>query len=695
MTSDSSHLRLGVLGIAALSLFGALFARLWFLQIVSGSSYQAVVSATSERTLILPAPRGRILDRNGIEMVVNRASVLVSVDTVALAKMTEDRRTRLLDRLATEITRSTPGKPATTVAFLKRRLNDQRFSHLSPVPVLEDAPKDLEILLRERADEFPAVTAGRKTVRSYPYHQLAAHVLGYVGALSDTDWARLQKQNLADKPYVQTDEIGKSGVEARYETYLRGRPGQIVYEVDARGRPVREMTAKRIAPQPGDDVYLSLDAKLQFKTEVALQVSLKRAQAIHSTNGYRVNATAGGSVVIDPRNGQVLAMASFPTYDPSTLVGGISQEDWLKLTDPSAKVLTNRAIQEAYPPGSTFKLASTYAGLRLGLITPDTVVADPGYFIIPGCTGPPAGCRKNSPSLNGGGLGNVSLATALTKSSDVYFYKLGNDIWATHINGALPDDAMQQQVLALGFGAKTGIDLPSEVPGRVPTPAWLADFSRTINKDPAAAAANGRWQSGRSIDLAIGQGDMLASPLQIANAYAAFANGGKLYQPQVVSKITPYQKAGPLRPIPGPKVLRTIDWGPARDVMLTGFEGVTQPGTGGTASLVFKGFDLANFPVAGKTGTAQTGKDPVTNRNKDDNSLFVGFAPASNAQYVAMSMLEHAGAGAEAAAPSVRMIFEPIADGSLAAFQIPDGGLFNPDDIAKLTKVPLGQGGTD
>ncbi|MCU1351391.1 MAG: Penicillin-binding protein 2 [Acidimicrobiales bacterium] len=698
MTSDSSHLRLGVLGIAALSLFGALFARLWFLQIVSGSQYQAVVAATSERTVIIPAPRGRILDRNGVELVVNRASVVVSIDSQKLDKLKAGPRARLLDRLATEISRSAPAKPKVTVKFLQRRLNDQRFSHLRPVPVVEDAPEELEIFLRERADEFPTVLAERQTVRAYPYGSLAAHVIGYVGSLSDKDWARLKNHNLIDKPYVQTDEIGKSGVEASYEKYLRGRPGRIVYEVDAAGRAVREVASKRVAPQPGDDVYLSVDAKIQYKTEEALQVSLARARGTKSRNGYRLDANAGGSVVIDPRNGQVLAMASFPTYNPADLVGGISQDLWTRLTDPKAKVLTNRAIQDAFPPGSTFKLATSYAALKLGFITPDTVIGDPGYYAIPGCTGPPAGCRKNSPSLKSGGLGNVNLATALTKSSDVYFYKLGNDIWAAHKNGQLPEDAMQQQIGALGYGTRSGIDLPGEIPGRLPTPKWLAEFSRTLNKNnPKLAAEAGRWGSGQNIDLAIGQGNMLATPLQIANAYAAFANGGRLMEPRVVSKITAYNQPKVTRVLPPTKLLRTIDWGPARPAMLSGFEGVTQPGTGGTASRVFQNFDLGAFPVAGKTGTAQNGKDPVTNLPKEDNSLFVGFAPAGDAQYVAMSMLQFAGAGAEAAAPSVRMIFEPIADGSLATFKIPDGGVIDANGVAQLVAghIPLGQGGTD
>ena len=276
-----------------------------------------------------------------------------------------------------------------------------------------------------------------------------------------------------------------------------------------------------MAPQPGDDVYLSLDAKLQYKTEVALQTSLVRARGLRSAYGYRTDAQAGGSVVLDPRNGQVLAMASYPTYDPSALVGGISQD----VLEPADRPAGEGADQPGHPGGVSARL-DVQAGLHLrrpapGPDHPRHGRARPRLLRHPGLRRRRAGLPQDQPLVGRGGLGNVSLSVALTKSSDVYFYKLGNDIWAAHKNGALAEDAMQQQVQALGYGARTGIDLPSEVPGRLPTPAWLAAFSRTINKDPVKAADAGRWQSGQSIDLAIGQGDMLASPLQIANAYAS------------------------------------------------------------------------------------------------------------------------------------------------------------------------------
>jgi len=692
MNSDSTQIRLGVLGIAALSLFGALFARLWFLQIVSADDYQALVNRTSTKVVTVPAPRGRILDRNGIALVSSRSSVVVTVDTQQFDKMEPEQQNRLLDRLATEISASRPKGPRSTVKSLRQRLNDQRFSHLQPVPVASDVPESLEILLKERADEFPAVEAERLTVRSYPYGRLAAHVLGYVGALSDEQWAYLRDHNLDAKPYGQADSIGKAGAEATFETSLRGTPGRIVYEVDARGRPVRELTSQRIEPKPGDDVYLSIDAKVQVKTEEALQASLIRAQGTKDQYGYRQNAKAGAMVVLDPSNGQVLSMASYPNYDPSTLVDGISNAEWKALNDPKAKALTNRAIQGAYPAASTFKLATSYAGLKLGMIAPDTKINDPGYYEIPGCTAGEDLCRKKSPAAHG----TVDLARSLTVSSDVYYYTLGNNIWARHKQGQLPADAMQQQIAALGYGQKTGIDLPGESAGRLPTPDWLMKFSKQLNKgNPEQAVERGTWRAGDNINLAIGQGDLLATPLQTATAYATFANGGTMYRPSILSKITEYRQPDKVLKAYEPVVIRHVDWGDARPAVLAGLQGVTTPGSGGTASLVFEGYNHAVLEVAGKTGTAQTGNNPATGAPNAENSLFVGFAPIINPRYVASAMLEGAGSGAEAAAPAVRMVFDPIANNQLPAVDLKTEAFFDPAQVAASSTVPLGAPGTD
>lgn len=346
------------------------------------------------------------------------------------------------------------------VKFLERRLNDSRFNHFRPIPVAEDIPVETEIFLSEQAHLFPAVVVERQTVRAYPYGSLAAHLLGYVGPLSDEQWAAFDEKNDPDKPYEQADEIGKSGVEATYEQYLRGTPGRQVFEVDSAGRIVRELVDRRVDPLPGDDVHLSIDIRIQYKTEEALAAQLARS-------GSR--ATSGATVVVDPRNGQVRAMASWPTYDPAELVGGISQDLWAELTDPETKVLSNRVIQEAYPAASTFKLASSYAALSLGIIEPDVAVADPGTHQL--CNPPrnTDGCLKKN-SGGGAGHGYITLPTTLTVSSDVYYYKIGEAAYYLSANGDVAEDAFQQEIMKLGYGARTGIDLTGESAGRVPTP---------------------------------------------------------------------------------------------------------------------------------------------------------------------------------------------------------------------------------
>ena len=694
MTSDNSRHRLGLLAITALSLFGALFARLWYLQIVEGPTLADQVTSNSQEVVITPGPRGRILDRNGIVLVENRETIVVAVDLRAYGELDPPEQKRVLARLASALSRGRPADDQVTTKFLDARLGDERFSHFRPVPVAEDITVEQEIYFREQAARFPSVVVERQMVRSYPYGQLAAHVLGYVGALSEDEYAA-RKDAGGAKPYEKTDEIGKSGVERQYEQYLRGTPGRQVFEVDRSNQVVREIASQRREPQQGDDVYLAIDARVQYQAEQALQGRLAAAQ------GRSTPALAGGVVVLDPTNGQVRAMASYPTYDPADLVGGISQELWADLqgqtldedgkpvVDENGKVvegpskLLNRATAGGYPPASTFKLASGYAALKLGIIDPAQYVQDPGYWRL--CDGDGPGCLKRNAGSQA--HGSVDLQTALTVSSDVYFYRIGDISWAKAKNGELPEDGMQQHIMELGYGAKTGIDLPAESAGQVPTPESEAKIAAKLfeqdpgyyDNDPAVAKDAGRWRTGYSADLAIGQ-KVTATPLQTANAYASLANGGTLYKPRVVDRITKANSPTVIEAFK-PEVIRQIDWGPARSSFLAGFAGVV--GTpGGTAFRTFQGFPLDTWPVAGKTGTAQTGKDKYGNQ-RPENSLFVGFSLGDGGTWAASAMLEGAGAGANAAAPTVRLILEPIATGEIESFEIPKGGTIDAERAAE------------
>lgn len=675
MTADNARHRLGILAVCALSLFGALFARLWFLQVVEAEALAERVNQNSTRTVVTPGPRGRILDRNGIPLVENRESIVVALDGQKLKEQSDDEQAEELERIAASMSRFRSPDDAITVDFLKKRLNDRRFSEFRPVPIAEDVNVDEEIWLREQADRFPSLVVERQTVRSYPYGSLAAHVLGYVGSITEDEWDA-RKTSIPGKPYEKSDEIGKAGVERTYEEYLRGRPGRRVYEISRTGKVVRELVDQRVDPAPGDDVHLSIDARIQYKTEEALQAQILASE---TPTPY------GAATVLDPRNGQVIAMASYPTYDPTTLVGGISQDEYEALTKAPEKILSNRNIQEAYPAASTFKLASSYAGYKLGLLAPNDVFVDDGVYEL--CNQPVSTCRKrnsgNPPKVNG----SINLAQSLTVSSDWYSYRIGDLSWRENNRERYGEDALQQRIADLGYGEKTGIDLTAESAGLIPTPASLADLADALwerspanyDNDPEKLAQAKRWVGGMSADLAIGQGSVIVTPLQTANAYAALANAQNVqYKPSVLKMVTEAESDEVRKPYVAEE-LRRVDFGDAKQAFLDGFDGaVNSPG--GTAYSVFRNFPLSSFPVSGKTGTAEVGDDA---NQKEDNSLFVAYGPNPENKYVVSVMIQGGGFGASAAAPAAYMILEPIATGAIETFEVPKGGAIDAEAAAE------------
>ncbi|MBX3314814.1 MAG: penicillin-binding protein 2 [Actinobacteria bacterium] len=676
MTADSPRHRLGILAVCALSLFGALFARLWFLQVVEAEALDQQVNENSTRVVVIPAPRGRILDRNSVALVENRESIVAAIDVQAFRDRSDDEQAEELDAIAAALSRQREPVEAITVDFIEKRMNDQRFSQFRPVPLVEDISVDEEIYLREQADRYPSLVVERQTVRSYPYGSLAAHVLGYVGAITEDEWDE-RKVSIPGKPYEKSDEIGKSGVERTYEQYLRGKPGKRVYEISRTGRIVRELVDQRVEPEPGDDVYLSIDARIQYKTEEALQAQILKSG---SPTPY------GAATVLDPRNGQVVAMASYPTYDPSTLVGGISQDEYDRLTAAPEKIMSNRNIQEAYPAASTFKLASSYAGYKLGIITPDQYIDDPGFWRL--CKGNGSGCLKR----NSGDTphGSVNLSLALTVSSDVYSYRIGDYSWAWREERGWGDDALQQKIEELGYGSRTGIDLTAESPGLIPTPESNKEIADTLwerdpanyNNDPEQYRDAQLWRGGNSADLAIGQGSVGVTPLQSANAYAALANPESIqYEPSVLKVVTAANQPDDIHKAYVADELRRVDFGTAKQAFLDGFHGVVNsPDPPGTAYSVFQTFPLSTFPLSGKTGTAEVGDEAA---QRADNSLFVAYGPNPDNQYVVSVMIQGGGYGSEAAAPATYMILEPIADGSIESFQVPEGGLIDAEAAAE------------
>jgi len=727
MTSDSPRVRFGVVGIVTLSLFAALFARLWFLQVMTAPEYQVAAENNRVRIVQQEAPRGRILDRKANVLVDNRRSIVVTIDWQRFTDMDQPEQGALLARLARRLTEdrqlqalgavppgdpgaipgpettatTEPDEPTTsapesttttstvpegtistepvvpepvTVDQLRARLADARFSHFKPVPVATEVSEDLEISLTEHAEEYPTVAVERITVRDNRYGQLLAHVLGYVGAINEEELEATQNN---EKPYELDDEIGKTGIERSMEARLRGVPGEVRYEVDARNRLVRRLPGGR-APVPGDDVYLSIDIDLQYLTEksLAAQIALQDDQDRCDSRGCFDAGKEGSVVVTDPRNGEVLAMASYPTYDPAEFVGGISTAAYDALNAAGNRTpIVNKAIAGQYAPGSTWKLFSAHAGLANGQIDPGTQVNDPGYYDIPDCGGDDCELQGYNRTEHG----SVGLAEALTVSSDVYFYKLGDDMWRRR--DQLGDDALARTYQQWGFGADTGIGIVGEEEGRTPTPASKRELAAILYDDPAERRDNEGWFAGDNMITAIGQGDVLVTPLQLASAYGTFANGGTRYVPHLVLQVTKgYSETA--REVVEPEVAGRVELAPDwRAAMLDGFKGVTLTGT---ATTTFEGYPHDRFPIAGKTGTAQV-------QDKADTSLFVGFAPADAPRFSAAAILPEAGNGGDVAAPLIRRILEPVAlvGGNLALLpKAPLGGAFDAVEVIDEVEAP-------
>lgn len=611
---DVSRLRLGVLGVVVLSLFATLLARLWYLQVLAAPQLGEEAKLNSVRLVATEAPRGRVLDRSGRVLVDNRVVAAVVVDRLAVV----DDAT-LLPRLAVVL-----GVP---VIDLQRRVEDARYSQYKPVPVLEDVPKPKVIYLREHQEEFQGVSVEQLAQRSYPNGDVAAHLLGYVGEINDEELA--PRRALGYRP---GDSIGKLGVELAYEEVLRGTPQVEKLQVDSTNHVLRSLGLQRGVP--GRDVVLTIDLEVQKVAEEALREGLRTAsEAWDPEQLKRFIAPAGAVVVLDPRDGTLLAMASAPTYDPREFVNGISVPTFGALNDPANHYpLNNRAIQGLYAPGSTFKMVAALAALETGLITQHSTYDDRGRYVI--------GDQVRRNAL-GASFGRIDLPRAITVSSDIYFYWLAE---AFEKQGSL---AMQEAARSMGLGEPTGVELPYEAGGRIPD----AEVRRKLHESNPAAFPFKDWYTGDTLNVATGQGEMVVSPLQLANAYATFANGGTLYVPRLGAAVHD-QVTGTVTPIE-PRVQRKLSWnGANRDAVMTGLRGVVSD-EDGTAVGAFSGFPLSRFPIAGKTGTAE-----VT--SKQDTALFTAFGPADDARYVVTVVMEEAGFGSAAAAPVARRVFDAL-----------------------------------
>jgi penicillin-binding protein 2 len=625
-----------VLSVIVAVLFLALGSRLWYLQVLAGDRYGDLAEGNRVRQVVIEAPRGQILDRHGKLMVRNRAAWAVTVKPSQLG----DRRREVLTRLGRLL--------GTTRAKLEARLADYTGSPLRGVPVAEDVPMRQLFYLTEHADRFPGVAPEVLALREYPFGTAAAHVLGYVGEISPEE---LKEKRF--RGYRAGDIVGKAGVELTYDKSLRGRDGVQDLEVNAAGEVVRALGGR--PPVAGRDLRLAVDLDLQQTTERALADGMRAARTLpDSQRGGTYPAPAGAAVVLDPDDGSVLALASLPQYDPRRFVGGISRRDFARYADDPGKPLLHRAVQSAYPPGSTWKPFTALAGLKYGTITPSTTYTCPGSFTIGNYTK-----RDWTPS----GHGAVALTDSLRLSCDVYYYNLGAQFGAAERvqedHGDKVDEKMQATARDFGFGRQPDLDLPYGAEGTVPTREWRKRFwerNKQVYCEETSAlyrdlCRNGwRWQGGDNLNIAIGQGDLQVSPLQLALGYAAMANGGTVYRPHVGQAVVDPVSDRAVRTVT-PKVedVAHVPGGALAAVA----QAMTSVPAGGTASSAFAGFPLDRFPVAGKTGTADLPP-------KAPFAWFASFAPVGDPKYVVAVMVEQGGHGGESAAPVARAIYQKL-----------------------------------
>ena len=592
--------RVLILQIVVLVCFVLLLSRLVYLQIVEHEDL--LEQAENNRTAVLPTvpPRGTILDRNGVVLASNYSAYTLEITPSKV----ED-----LEATIQQLSEIIDIQPRDRKRFKRLREESKSFDSLPIRTRLSD-----EEVARFSAQHyrFPGVEIKARLFRQYPYGELASHVIGYIGRINAREKERIEEED-EDGNYRGTEYIGKLGVEQSYERELHGTTGVQEVETSAGGRAIRRLSSRPAIP--GRNVVLSIDIKLQ--------------KLVEDLYGPR----RGALVALDPNTGEILAFVSKPTFDPNLFVDGIDQENWQMLNESIDKPLLNRALRGTYPPGSTYKPFMALAALTTGKRSASTIINDAGSWTYGGHT-----FRSHGDH----GLGPVDMVRSIVLSSNVYYYSLANEMGV---------DAIHDFMKPLGFGQITGIDLPGEVRGVLPSTEW----KRKTYKRPEQQ----KWYGGETISLGIGQGYNTFTMLQLATATSALANGGNKNTPRVVRATQdPLTHQEQANPAPGPV---NLNFNPDHlNVVRNGLIGVT---TGGTSAQVFAG---APYTSAGKTGTAQAvtiGQKDKYNASKlaehqRDHALYMAFAPADAPRIAVAVIVENAGFGAAHAAPIARRVFD-------------------------------------
>ncbi|MBI4050200.1 MAG: penicillin-binding protein 2 [Candidatus Doudnabacteria bacterium] len=589
--------------------FVVAFGRLYYLAVAEHEYYRQIADGNRLRIEYLPAPRGAIYDRFGEVIVGNKPSFEVVASPLDLPK-DEAARQAIITRVANILS-----LPAEEITSLIAAASAE--SGINSVLVKENLTREEALVWSEQERELAGFHLAKTPIRDYKEAPAYAQLVGYVGKITAE-----QYEEKSAAGYFYNDSLGKTGLEQQYEQFLRGEFGERQVEVDARGA-VKKVYGEKPAVT-GESLHLNIDARLQEKLYSVLEAQLR------STGRKKASAIA-----VDPRSGQILALVNLPSYDNNLFAGGISVADYARLTQDKNLPLFNRSVAGTYPPGSTIKPLVAAAALQEGVITEKTVINDRGYILVPNPYGGPDyyfyGYRRE-------GLGPMNVRSAIALSSDIYFYTAGGGWDEAKVNG-LGIDRLARYYQAFYLDRKLGIDLPGEKTGFVPTPDWKKEY---FNNHPI----DSRWYLGDTYHVAIGQGDLLATPLDVVFWTASIANGGKIFRPWIANHVEDENGNWLAEFKPEQIAALPID---AKNLQIVR-EGMRAVVTDGTA----KALDTLSVAVAGKTGTAQF---DARNRART-HAWFAGFAPYDDPQIAIVVLIEDGGEGSSMSVPVARDVFD-------------------------------------
>ncbi len=657
-----SRLRLVVVQALVFSLFATLFVRLYYLQVVSGDEYTARAAAQSVREIVTQPQRGLIVDDQGRPLVANRRSWVVSVDRTVIDKLADHQRDLLLERLATELDVRPSRLPAQLVTCGERgSVADHCWngSPYQPVPVAEDVDQGVALRILEQPEDFPSVIVDQQSVRSYPkpFGVNAAHLLGYLSPVTEDELDAATDSG--DRSVNGASVVGRAGVEKQYDTWLRGMPGYRSVAVDSMGRVLGDDA--EVASQPGDTLVTSIDAKVQGVVERQLSEAISTARGTVDPVTHRPYvADSGAAVVLEADTGRVVAMASQPTYDPSVWVGGITDAELAHLYSAEAGTpLLGRATQGQFAPGSTWKPFMTAGALTHGYTTDTRLECSSGFTVG----------NRTFANYESDAYGYIGFDKALEVSCNTFFYRIGYDYWqrlGSDVDDVDAPDPLVEEAKAFGFGSETGIDIPGEASGRIADRKWklayyeqmkgyycgvadapqdaeTSDFVYLFAKEFCVEGY--AYRAGDAVNFAIGQGDTIVTPLQLARAYGALANGGTLYEPRVAKAVV--ASDGTVLKRIAPKVSGTVDVPQdTLDYIDTALQSVTRQGTMAWRMI---GFPLDQVPIRSKTGSAEV-------YGKQSTSWVASYSR----DYVVVMMVSQGGTGSGTSGPFVRKIWESL-----------------------------------